>query len=218
MKTIFAVFIFFIFFISYKNSFASHGDPVNGFYVNKNGDTVYGSFPKKIPRGTAVFKFQPTGGSAIMNISFDTCIAVSCGEVLYKKWYGTRSMAYIDKFTLDIVNLDNYETGIITLERVFQGESLGLYYFRDVRDHFFIEKDGYIDELAISYRYTTDSEKLQYPINPPTYFINPVYRAQLISLMGDKLSKKKKLLVESCEFNLLSLTRLLKKIDPAPKK
>lgn len=99
------------------------------------------------------------------------------------------------------------------MKLIYSGKYLTLYHFYDMIDHFFVGYDNTIQELSISYRYLSSWERLKYTINPPSYFITPGYRYQLISMLKDKIPKKLTYHIESCEFEAITLTRLFRKLD-----
>ena len=187
---------------------------IPGFYVNQNGDTVSGYFYTKDKSALSNLKIKrDLSEKTSHTISFDTCKVLSFGNDTYFNWYGKRGMAYISKFNFEIINIDSFVTEKIPLKLLYHGSYLSLYHYHDVTDHYFVGSTNSVEELSISYRYITDWEKMRYSINPPTYFINPIYRDQIITLMSDKLTRKQKYLVESCEFDAISLIRLFKKVN-----
>ena len=214
MKVNAILLVFFLCFLVNQNCMSQNSNYTAGFYVNQQGDSINEYFSANKNNMLSDLKFKTSlQESNHVNISFDTCKVLSFGKSLYINWYGRRGMAYISKFDFRIINIDSFRTEIIPLKLIFKGNHLSLYYYWDVTDHFFMGLNDSIEELSISYRYLTDWEKLQYSINPPTYFINAIYQYQIISRMLNRLTTKQKYLVESCEYDVMDLTRLFKKLD-----
>ncbi len=205
---------FILCFVINSNCISQNNNYVAGYFLNQKGDTIKGYFLAEKNNQLADLKFKKNiKESSFLNISFDTCQAVSFEGFSYLNWYGKRSMTYISNSDLMIVNQDSIKTEMIPLKLIYNGKHLSLYYYSDVTDHFFMGVDGVIEELAIYYRYSTDWEKRRYTINPPTYFISPNYRYQILKAIANTLSKKKKYLIENCKFNIVDLKNLFKKID-----
>lgn len=206
--------LLFLFFLINHDCMSQKNNYVAGFYVNQKGDSVNGYFSINKNDALSNFKFKSRlQESSHLNISFDTCKTLSFGKNYYINWFGKRGMAFISKFEFTIINIDSFRTEKIPLKLIFKGNHLSLYYYRDVTDHFFMSLDNSIEELSISYKYLTDWEKLHYTVNLPTYLITPLYRYQIIARMSDKLTTKQKYLVESCEYDVMDLTRLFRKLD-----
>ncbi|MBS1511489.1 MAG: hypothetical protein JST86_11650 [Bacteroidetes bacterium] len=135
------------------------------------------------------------------------------GGETYACWNGTIRMTYIDKIDMDIKNAGKFTTGTFPLQLIFEGNQLSLYKYYDLFDHFFIQAGDSITELYSTYRYTTEWEKSTYISNPPTYAINPVYRDQILAIVGYQLTKKQFILIESLEYDKRSLVKLLKAFE-----
>ncbi|MGN6165402.1 MAG: hypothetical protein ACTHOF_12760 [Flavisolibacter sp.] len=133
-------------------------------------------------------------------------------------WLVTRNMCYVDKFNLEIVNIDSSITASIPLKLLYKGNQLSLYYFYDVKDHFFVYDGNNMQELLVFYRYLTDWEKRQYTQNVPYYIVTPAYRNQILALMHGQLTNKQKKQIETTTYDVSSLIRLFAGLDKPSKK
>lgn len=196
-------------------SFSQDADLIPGYYVNLRGDTIKGAFPQGPGNGFSVFKFRGNNQAVkAVSIGIDSCRELLCGKDYYKVWYGTRSMVYAEKINMNIlVNVDSFKTGYIPLKLVYKGNSLNLYFFKDSRNHFFIEKNNNIEELLIAYRYAELADQLPQYSNAPTYLINPIFRSQLMNFLGNNLTRRQKNMIATCAFELFDIKRVLEKID-----
>jgi hypothetical protein len=189
---------------------------VPGYYVSQKGDTVTGYFWAKDKDRLSLLKIKKDmHESEVQDISLDTCRALYMNHNFYVPWYGKRGMAYVTNFDFDLVNIDSFVTEKIPLRQLYSGNYISLFYYHDVRDHFFISKDNAILELLISYRYLTDFERMQNGAipNSPSYFVIPSFQYQIMAFMGNKLMKNQKHLIETCGYDEYSLTSLFKTLN-----
>lgn len=185
-----------------------------GYYITLQGDTIKGFILVKGNNILNDVNFKNSKSDKNVNlVSLDSCNAISIGKSKYINWYGRRSMTYVTKFDFQIKNVDSFLTQRIPLKLIYSGKYLTLYHYYDIMDHFFVGYKSDIQELSISYRYLSSWERLKYTINPPSYFITPGYRYQLIAMLKDKIPKKLTYHIESCEFEAITLTRLFRKLD-----
>ena len=188
-----------------------------GYYVTQNGDTIKGYFWTKDQNKLSNLKMKKEVNETIStDLSFDTCQSLLIKNRFYVSWYGKRCMAYVSKFDFDLKYIDSFLTQTIPLRLLYQGSILSLFLYRsDVKDHFFVKKGNSIAELIISYRYRTDLEKFteSHTRNPATYYVVPAYQNQLSAYLGDKLTKKLKDNIESCDYDEVALIRLFKRLN-----
>lgn len=193
-----------------------------GYYIDQRGDTIKGFISMNDKDTTSVifkFKTQLQDANAII-IPFDSSKSVFFKDELYVIWHGKKWMEYVDKFNFDIINPGKSITATIPLKLLYKGSRLSLYYYFDVKDHFFIDDGNSMDELLVKYRYISDWEKTQdlNRINLPTYFSSPLYQYQIIAKMGDQLKRKQKFLIEATEYETRAMLTLFKALDRSKNK
>lgn len=188
-------------------------DLKEGYYINTNGDTIKGyiTAPGNAPGFS--FHFKNKFDTNTSSIPFMLCKGLRYGEQEFITWYGKRSMSYVDKIDQSVVNIDSGITGLIPLRLVFKGNRTSLYHFKDKTDHFFISMADSVQELIILYRPSTEWERKPFPVNPPTYIVNPAFRNQLMMLMGDGITDKQVSWIGGTEYEETSLKKFLKKFD-----
>lgn len=185
---------------------------VNGYYINRNGSTVTGfvSIDKGISKE---FRFKNSPGSNEVLVPFDSCKTISYGNQIFEVRNVSRSMSYVDKFSFDIMNPDSNIVSMLPLKLLWSGK-ISLYYYHDIKDHFFMDDGDSTQELCVLYRYLTDWEKMQFvDRNMPKYVSDPAYKKQIESALGPKMSKEKWLLIENTEFDQRALIKLFKSLN-----
>ncbi|MEO6489678.1 MAG: hypothetical protein ABIO04_07030 [Ferruginibacter sp.] len=185
-----------------------------GYFVNQSGDTVKGFLLLSNPNQLISFKFKnESSANNIKSVSFDSCRSLAVNKEYFVNWTGTRGMAYVDNIDLEVINADVKQTGKIPLKLLYKGIKFSLYIYQDKLNHFFMEQNNVITELAISYSFLTDWEKKFYVVNPPTYLVTPTYRLQIISAMGGTLRRKQRLLIESTDLEIRPMVKLFKALN-----
>lgn len=205
--------IFFILLCSSQFCYSQEHNFTSGFYVNQNGDTVKGylSVDKKGSPTTFSFKKELQDANA-ENISFENCKGMLFNEESKTYWFGKRSMMYVDPFSMRIENIDSFKTELIALKLLYSGPKLSLFFFDDKVDHYFVGHDGQIEELEVTYRYTTEWEKSAYNVNPPTYFVNLLFRNQILGIIGEP-TKKQMNFLENCKYEKWDLIKMCKLVN-----
>lgn len=186
-----------------------------GYYVTNRYDTVKGFLflNNKISR-PYIFNYKPVSSdSDFSEIRFSGLQSVLIGKDLYIPWYGKRGLGYIKKMDFVLVDIDKTVTETIPVKRIYKGKRFSLFHFYDVRDHYFLEEDGEMEALIISYRYLTSNERYQYLVKPPLYMTLATYQNQLIARMGQSLTKRQKNFIESCAYERSSLIKALKLME-----
>ena len=126
---------------------------------------------------------------------------------------------YADNFNLStIFYIDSFKVGYIPIRLAYKGICANLYVYRDMRDHYFIERNDTIQELLIAYRFADYWDRRPFLKDPPTYFFTPIYRDQLNTILGDVMGKKQKALITDCAYDLFDLKRIVRKTDAYLKK
>jgi hypothetical protein len=207
------LFCFVLLSIFFKTGFAQESF-VPGWYVTFNSDTVKGYIFIGREKPFTSFQYKNSSGSQNrINISLDSCKMVSYENETIENWLVSRDMSYIDNFNFDIINSDSVITAAIPLKQLYKGPKLSLYYYNDIKDHFFVYDGKYMQELSLTYRYLTDFEKMQYTRNVPRYYVNTVYKNQLRALMEFNLTKKQKIILEHAEYKKADLIQLFKSLN-----
>lgn len=211
MRLYFLCFVFAITF--FKTGFAQRVF-VPGFYVALNSDTVKGYISIERENTVTSFRYKNfLDGQNSVSISLDSCKMVSCENETIQNWLVSRDMSYIDNFNFDIINPDSMVTATIHLRQLYSGPKLSLYYYKDIKDHFFVYDGTYMQELSVTYRYLTDFEKMQYTRNVPKYYVNTVYKNQLRVLMNFNLTKTQKIILQHAEYRKDDLIQLFKSLN-----
>jgi hypothetical protein len=200
--------------LSHHISFSQSKDFTPGYYISLQGDTIHGHLNlKKGTPNDLKFKTDLNNKDHVIIRNADWKAVASHGRY-YVKWFGARKMTYVDKIDFRIHNLDsNTLTATIPLELIYRGSRLSLYYFADATDHFFVEHNGNFQELTREYRYSTEYEKSRYVVNPPTYFMTPVYKSEIVGLLNGKLTARQYSLLEVTEYEKKSFIRLFKSLN-----
>jgi hypothetical protein len=187
-----------------------------GYYISLSNDTIRGNFSSPSKTANAVFYFrQHLADDRIVKIDLNQCKELSAGKKNYISWFGKRNVSYVHKIEKTVINDSLGITGDIPLKELFKGNKLSLYYFEDETAHFFVKIEGAVQELLVMYRYSTEWERKPFLINPPTYNYYPVYRNQLIGVMGDKMTDNLMVRIENVEYQENQLVKLFKKMDAA---
>jgi len=206
-------FALFSFFLSITAKSFEQTKFLNGFYINQNGDTVKGYTSLK-SKDQGYFEFKSSLQEKPVSILFDTCKQVGQKDRILETWLVSRNMSYVDKFSFDIINQDSLINAFIPLESLYKGSYFSLYSYHDIKDHFFIYDGVSMQELRVSYRYLTDWEKMQnVNRNMPKYLITPVYKKQITSIVGQRLTKKQWELIENTGYDKKSFIRLFKTLN-----
>ena len=186
-----------------------------GYYITNRQDTVRGYFhvDDKLTK-PYMFKFKNELDSKEYDeIFFAGYSEVLIGKELLVPWYGTRGMSYISSIDYVLMDIDKVKTETIPIKQIYKGSRFSLYHFYDVTNHYFIGDGNEIQELIISYRYPTISEKALYLQNPPSYIKIATFQNQLMALLGADLTKKIKNYIESCTYERNPLIKALKKME-----
>ncbi len=182
-----------------------------GYYINLQGDTSRGFTSGPDKSATFDFYFKSTPEATAEKIPFASCRLLCWGDQVFTGWYGRRNMSYVNRIDQNVVNIDSGITGMIPLRLVYAGKKTSLYHFKDETDHFFIVIADTLQELLIRYTVATDWERLQHHINPPTYFINPIFRNQLLMIFGNEVSERQMIWIDATEYTESSLKKFIKK-------
>lgn len=186
-----------------------------GSYVNQGGDTLKGYISIKNTNSVSTFDFkeQPEDDK-VYTVLLDTCKSLSSESANFVTWLISRNMTYVDKFNFTIRNVDSFLTASIPMRLLYKGRQLSLYYYYDVKDHFFVYDETRMQELLVRYRYPNQLERMQnVKINSPSYYVYPVYRDQIMTLVSGKLTRTQKFLVENAEYEKMSLIKVFKSLD-----
>lgn len=191
-------------------------DFLPGYYISLSNDTIRGDFSVPSKTADAVFHFkQHMTDGRIVRIDFSQCKELSAGQKKFISWYGKRNVSYVHKIEKTVINDSLGITGNIPLKLLFKGSKLSLYYFEDETEHFFAYVEDAVQELLVKYKYSTEWERRPFLINPPTYNYYPVYRNQLIGMMGDKMTDNLMTRIENVDYQENQLVKLFKKMDAA---
>jgi len=185
-----------------------------GYFISKQGDTSFG-FLTRTSLATHAFQFKKNkGDTGSSRIHLADIKSFQDGRTTLIPFYTKRNMAYLDKMSFQIYNVDSVITEWIPLEMMVPGK-ISLLYFKDVIDHFFVSDGKYIQELSINYRYPTKDEqyKNQYKENAPLFYVNYMYRQQIRLLMNNQLSDKQDRLLELTLYEKNDMIRLFKLLN-----
>ncbi|MBI5372309.1 MAG: hypothetical protein HZA79_09845 [Sphingobacteriales bacterium] len=197
------------------NSSAQKGKFSAGMIVLANGDTLGGFVNWKKNAGSKdslYFKNLESGEAVAYSWSSVRFIHTDKGAerlVCTVK----RTLEYIDPFTFNIMLPDSTVTEAIPLTPVCKGVHVSLYKFSGDSEYFFIYDGDRMVQLVQTYRYLTITEKMHY-LNPvPRYFINSVYKTQLLEYYDFDADPKMANLLEISTYDEQSLRKLLVKMD-----
>lgn len=184
-------------------------------YITQNGDTVNGYLYIKNKKTFSSFSFKDQLDDAKeYTVLLDTCKSVSSEKVNFMNCLVTRSMTYIDRLQYDIRNVDSFITASIPLRLLYKGRQLSLYYYYDVKDHFFVYDQEKMQELMIRYRYPTQFENLQnINVQAAKYYINPIYRDQIATMVNNQLTWSQAYALYTAEYEELPLIKVFKSLD-----
>lgn len=187
-----------------------------GFYTTLQGDTVKGYILLGEKEEFSAIKFKAAKeDEKYANISIANCKSIGFKDKNYLVWTGKRSMVALSKFDFDLINIDSFRTETIPLLLLYKGKLASLYLYNDVRDHYFIEKDGKMDELLINYSRIDVLEALTHRTGSvPKYVSTPIYRDQLMYIFKDSMTRKKQnhIAVLLYEYSgMMSIIKLLNK-------
>ncbi len=197
------------------NVSAQKGKFSAGLIVLANGDTLGGFVNWKKNAGSKdslYFKSLESGEAVAYSWSSVRFIHTDKGE---ERLVATvkRTLDYIDPFTFNIMLPDSTVTEAIPLAPVCKGVHVSLYKFSGESDYFFIYDGNRVVQLVQTYRYLTTSEKMFYLSRVPRYFINSVYKIQLLEYYDFDADPKMANLLELSTYDEQSLRKLLVKMD-----
>ncbi|MBI3140017.1 MAG: hypothetical protein HYZ15_15680 [Sphingobacteriales bacterium] len=208
-------FIFILFALITLTASGQKGKFHAGLIVTLSGDTLGGFVNWKKNAGSMdslYFKSRESGETVVYSWSSVRFIRTNKGEerlVCTVK----RTLDYIDPFTFNIMLPDSTVTEAIPLTPVCKGVHLSLYKFSGGNDYFFIYDGNKVVQLVQTYRYLTTSEKMFYLSRVPRYFINSIYKAQLLDYYDFDADPKMANLLEMSTYDEQSLRKLLVKMD-----
>lgn len=209
-KTLTAIcLVFFCLFVqAQKKSFRQ------GAYITNQGDTMRGYI--FLPETGTSLKFKTTRADAEpVDVPIDELKSLEIKDGSYLLWYGKRSVAWLDPFDLEIMNVDSFRTEIIMLKPVYEGEKYSLYAYTDETERFFIGYAGTIEELRMGYRQLSEMEHKRRSLYfmRPSYTVYLAYRDQITRILGGKVSYDERKLINHTEYNQQHLKRLIREME-----
>jgi len=185
-----------------------------GYYISKDSDTIPGFITGSLKNDNRLIKFKNNIYEEPRIISIDTIISFVYGKVEYVSWYGKRRMTHPDKIDFTIKNFDSSsKEEWIPLQTLLKGKLISLYFYEDIKEHFFAGNGSEIQELMITYRDPQEAEKYKPQRQMPTYITLPVFRQQLHRTLQGNLSEKLVSLLYITDYNKRSLLNFFKRVN-----
>lgn len=128
---------------------------VPGYAITATGDSIAGMLERKTgEKNSTDLQFIPSGQSAtrIVNVQDFTGFGYHDTHQYYERHQVTVQMSYMEPFSQSIMYPDSVREVTLFLERIYKGNEITLYKLVDNRTHFFIAKDGQVNELLIRYK------------------------------------------------------------------
>lgn len=196
-------------------SYAQQKNYAPGWFVTLRNDTLKGFIATGKKDNFSSFDFKTTMTAPGSKVWMNNVKSLTVDDQLYISWFGQRCMEYIDKVDLSLIRNDGvYRADSIVLKRLYAGHDFSLFYYKDEKDHFFIETCDYIDELLVTYDYLSYWDKLRIRgFQFPAYYVNNIYRSQITARFSERLDHKTNALLSRTQLDKYSLLRLFRTLD-----
>ncbi len=192
-----------------------HGRFHSGLIVTNTGDTLNGAISwKKNPESKDSLYLKKSEQSHVQAYAWSSLRYFGTpGEDDHITATVKRNLEYIDPYTFNIMLKDSIRTEVIPLTAVYSGKHLSLYKYYGPSDYFFISNGTKVIQLVQTYRYLTTVEQRFYIQRVPRFFINYIYRNQLLEFYDFDADQKMFNLLEATDYKEYQLKTLVVKMD-----
>lgn len=208
-------FILFLFVTLTLSASGQKGRYHSGLIVTNSGDTLKGSiYWKKNPDAMDSLFFKKDEQSHEVAYAWSSIRYFGTpGEDDHIAATVKRNLEYIDPYTFNINLQDSIVTEAIPLTAVYSGTHLSLYKYYGPSDYFFISDGLNVVQLIQTYRYLTNFEQRFYVDRVPRFFINYIYKNQLLEFYDFDADRKMSNLLEATDYKEYQLKILVSKMD-----
>lgn len=187
---------------------------VYGYVITTEGDSLNGYLSYrdiKYYRDSFLFSSDPENGNRrIFNASNCRAFGLFDPFEVFEKWTGTLDMSHInERYEL---YPDSVKNATIFMKNIYNGSSISLFHYYDVKDHFLVKHNGNVEELIQKYARPSAWQGMKSG-RAPHHNLMQIYRKQLYRFFDPEKNRRLKIEVDFSNYNYTSLLNVVQWID-----